>query len=193
MSKRVCVYCASSGSCDPFFHETAREMGRLLAQQGYTIVYGGGRNGSMGAVADAALAESGEVVGVLPRFMGDLEWGHSGLSELHLVEDMRTRKHLMLQDSDAVVAMPGGSGTLEELFEAITLKRLGLYFGAIVIVNAKSYFDPLVALLARAIEERFMGEKHAQMWSVVATPEEAIDAIANAAPWSEAARDFAVL
>ena len=193
MSKRVCVYCASSGSCDPLFHETAREMGGLLAKRGYTIVYGGGRSGSMGAVADAALAESGEVVGVLPRFMVDLEWGHSGLSELHLVEDMRTRKHLMLQDSDAVIAMPGGCGTLEELFEAITLKRLGLYFGAIVIVNTKGFFDPLVVLLARAIEERFMGEKHAQMWSVVARPEEAIEAISNAVPWSEAARDFAIL
>lgn len=193
MSKRVCVYCASSGSCDPLFHETAHEMGGLLAKRGYTIVYGGGRSGSMGAVADAALAESGEVVGVLPRFMGDLEWGHSGLSELHLVEDMRMRKHLMLHGSDAVIAMPGGCGTLEELFEAITLKRLGLYFGAIVIVNTKGFFDPLVLLLARAIEERFMGAKHAQMWSVVATPEEAIEAIANAVPWSEAARDFAVL
>lgn len=193
MSKRVCVYCASSGSCAQLHHDTAEELGRRLAKAGYTIVYGGGANGSMGAVANGALAELGRVVGVLPRFMGELEWGHDGLTELHIVEDMRTRKHLMLQGSDAVVALPGGCGTLEELFKAITLKRLGLYLGAIVLVNTGGFFDPLIEQLGRCIEGRFMGERHAEMWSVVDTPEAAIHAIETAAPWSEQARDFAVL
>ena len=193
MQKRVSVYCASSKSCDPAYHDAARVLGGELAKRGFTIVYGGGGQGSMGALADGALAASGEVIGILPRFMSELEWGHGGLSELHLVEDMRTRKHLMLQDSEAVVALPGGCGTLEELFEAITLKRLGLYRGAIVILNTKRFYDPLVSLLERAIDERFMGEKHAAMWKVVATPAEVLDAIEGAEPWSEAARDFAVL
>jgi uncharacterized protein (TIGR00730 family) len=114
----------------------------------------------MGALADGALSRGGRITGVLPRFMNDLEWGHAGLTELHLVEDMHTRKHRLLSGSYAVVALPGGSGTLEELLEAITLKRLGLYFGPIVLVNTRHFFDPLLQLLASAIEERFMDERH---------------------------------
>jgi uncharacterized protein (TIGR00730 family) len=125
--------------------------------------------------------------------MSDLEWGHGGLSELHLVEDMRVRKHMMLQGSDAVVALPGGCGTLEELFEAITLKRLGLYYGAIVLVNTQGFFDPLVAQLGRCIQERFMGEKHAEMWTVVDSADDVIHAIESSPEWAKDARDFAVL
>ncbi len=193
MSKRVCVYCASSASCAPVYHAAAEELGRRLAKAGYTIVYGGGGQGSMAALANGALAESGRVEGVLPRFMSDLEWGHTGLSELHLVEDMRARKHLMLQGSDAVVALPGGSGTLEELFEAITLKRLGLYLGAIVLVNTRGFFDPLLELLGRCVEERFMSERHRMMWSVVDSPEASVAAIGRAVAWTEDARSFAIL
>lgn len=193
MSKRVCVYCASSASCAPVYHAAAEELGRRLAKAGYTIVYGGGGQGSMAALANGALAESGRVEGVLPRFMSDLEWGHTGLSELHLVEDMRARKHLMLQGSDAVVALPGGSGTLEELFEAITLKRLGLYLGAIVLVNTRGFFDPLLELLGRCVEERFMSERHRMMWSVIDSPEASVAAIQRAVAWTEEARSFAIL
>jgi hypothetical protein len=192
-SKRVCVYCASSNSCEAIHHQTASRLGRLLAEGGYTVVYGGGGSGSMGAMANGVLAASGQVVGVLPRFMSDLEWGHGGLSELHLVEDMRVRKHMMLQGSDAVVALPGGCGTLEELFEAITLKRLGLYYGAIVLVNTQGFFDPLVAQLGRCIQERFMGEKHAEMWTVVDSADDVIHAIESSPEWAKDARDFAVL
>ncbi len=135
--RSIFVYCASSRACDAEYHDVARRLGEILAGAGCSVVYGGGRAGSMGALAEGALAEGGHIVGVIPKFMVDLEWGHDDLSELHVVEDMRTRKHEMLTRASAVVALAGGTGTLEELFEAITLKRLGLFLGPIVIVNTK--------------------------------------------------------
>lgn len=189
----VLVYCASSRACDPVFHDVAKRLGGLLAQAGCTVVYGGGRAGSMGALADGALAAGGRIVGVIPRFMVDLEWGHDDLTELHVVEDMRTRKHEMLTRATAVVALPGGTGTLEELFEAITLKRLGLYLGPIVLVNTRGYYDPLLALLEAAIDERFMDARHASMWTVVDGPEDVLAAIESAASWGADSRDFAVV
>jgi uncharacterized protein (TIGR00730 family) len=147
----------------------------------------------MGALADGALSRGGRVVGVLPRFMADLEWGHKGLSELQLVEDMRTRKHLMLTRSQAAIALPGGTGTLEELFEAITLKRLGLYLNPIVLVNTREFFDPLLNLLSRAVNEHFMDERHLQMWQVVARPEEVPEALDRAPAWTAEARSFAAV
>jgi uncharacterized protein (TIGR00730 family) len=147
----------------------------------------------MGALADGALSRNGRVVGILPRFMADLEWGHKGLSELQLVEDMRTRKHQMLTRSHAAIALPGGSGTLEELLEAITLKRLGLYVNPIVLVNTRGFFDALQDLLRSAVEERFMDERHLDMWQVVAEPEEVPDALDSAPAWSLDARKFAAI
>jgi uncharacterized protein (TIGR00730 family) len=191
--RAVCVYCASSQRAHPEYREAAFRLGEVLAKQGLTVVYGGGARGSMGALADGALSKGGRVVGILPRFMADLEWGHAGLTELELVEDMRTRKHLMLTRSHAVVALPGGSGTLEELFEALTLKRLGLYLNPILLVNTRGFFNPLLDLLDHAIEENFMDERHAQMWEVVAQPEEVPEALNRAPIWGEDAREFAAL
>ena len=191
--RSVLVYCASSHACDVEYHDVARRLGTLLAQAGCTVVYGGGRAGSMGALADGALAVGGRIVGVIPKFMVELEWGHDDLTELHVVEDMRTRKHEMLTRATAVVALPGGTGTLEELFEAITLKRLGLYLGPIVVVNTRGYYDPLLAQLGSAIGERFMHARHASMWTVVDRPEDVLAAIDAAVCWGEDSRDFAVV
>ena len=191
--KSVCVYCASSHACDEAYHDAARALGRLLAAAGCTVVYGGGRAGSMGALAEGALAGGGRIVGVIPKFMVDLEWGHDDLTELHVVEDMRTRKHEMLTRASAVVALPGGTGTLEELFEAITLKRLGLFLGPIVIVNTRGYYDALLAQLAAAVDERFMDARHATMWTVVSRPDDVLPAIDSAASWGADSRDFAVV
>lgn len=188
---KVCVYCASSRACHPDYHRAAYRLGALLADAGHTIIYGGGGVGSMGALADGALSSGGRIIGVLPRFMAELEWGHKALSELHLVEDLRARKHLMLSRSDAVVALPGGSGTLEELLEAITLKRLGLYLGPLVLVNTRGFFAPLVQLLSSAIEERFMDGRHGLMWQVVDEAEQVMDAIRSAPAWSAGAVAFA--
>jgi len=190
--RSVCVYCASSAACAPRFHGVARRLGALLAGSGWCVVYGGGRSGSMGALAEGALGAGGRVVGVIPKFMIDLEWGNDDLSELHVVEDMRTRKHEMLTRASAVVALAGGTGTLEELFEAITLKRLGLFLGPIVIVNTDGYYDPLLTQLAAAIEGRFMDQRHDRMWEVVAEAEDVLPAIARSAKWSAANRGFAV-
>jgi hypothetical protein len=191
--KSICVYCASSRACDPMYHDVARELGGILARSGYSIIYGGGAVGSMGALADGAIAGGGKIIGVLPRFMQDLEWGHRGLTELRTVEDMRIRKHIMLSESQGVVALPGGSGTLEELLEAITLKRLGLYTHAIVLVNTRHFFDGLIQLLEHTVSERFMDPRHRQMWQVVASAEEVPHALENAPAWSAAAREFAAV
>ena len=191
--RAVCVYCASSRTAHPEYREAAFRLGEVLAGREIAVIYGGGAKGSMGALADGALSKGGRVVGVLPRFMDELEWGHRGLSELQLVEDMRTRKHLMLAGAQAAIALPGGCGTLEELLEAITLKRLGLFLGPIVLVNTRGYFQPLLQVLARAVEERFMDARHALMWQVVARPEEVPEALERAPGWSAEFRSFAAV
>ncbi len=191
---RVCVYAASSDHCAPAFHADAYALGRALAQAGATVVYGGGSRGSMGAVANGALEAGGEVVGVLPRFMADLEWGHAGLTRLELVEDMRERKHRLLSGSDAVVALPGGCGTLEELFEAVTLKRLGLYFKPIVLLNTLNYWSPLLEFMqSQVIGQRFMNPEHANIWTLVQRADAVVSAIRQTPAWDEQARAFAAV
>ncbi len=191
--RAVCVYCASSKTAHQQYREAAHRLGEVLAAEKLTIVYGGGAVGSMGALADGALAAGGRVIGILPRFMSDLEWGHKGLSELQLVEDMRVRKHTMLRLSSAAIALPGGSGTLEELLEAITLKRLGLYLNPIVMVNTRGFFTPLLHVLERAVNEHFMDPRHLLMWQVVEAADEVPEALRRAPDWSADARSFAAV
>ena len=190
---RVCVYAASSAKVDAAFHADARALGEALARGGCSIVYGGGSQGLMGSLADGALSAGGEVVGILPKFMADLEWGHPGLTHLELVEDMRERKHRLLTGSDAVVALPGGCGTLEELFEAITLKRLGLYFNPILLLNTRGFYAPLQRFMESVIGERFMNPEPAAMWSLVDRVEDVLPTIAATPRWREDARDYAVV
>ena len=189
--RRVCVYCASSRQADPRFAEAAGRLGRALAREGIAVVYGGAAIGSMRALADGALAEGGRVVGVLPRFMYDMELAHPGLTELVLVSDLHERKRKMIEEVDAVVALPGGSGTLEELMEAITWKRLGLFLNPVVIVNQSRFYDGLLQQLQRAVEGRFMDARHFDMWTVVPDVDEVVAAIKAAPGWSEDARQFA--
>jgi uncharacterized protein (TIGR00730 family) len=190
---RVCVYCGSSKSCEPAYHDAAGRLGRELARCRIAIVYGGGSVGLMGALADGAMAEGGKVLGVIPRFMDDLGWGHSGLTEVTMVDDLHQRKRMMISGVDAVIALPGGCGTLEELFEAITWKRLGLYAGPIVLVNTRDFFKPCVELLERCIGERFMHERHRELWSVVDEPEQVVVAIRQAPPWPDENRRYAAV
>ena len=190
---RVCVYAATSAKVAPEFHAAARALGESLASQGCSIVYGGGSQGLMGSLADGALARGGEVIGILPHFMADLEWGHPGLTRLELVEDMRERKHRLLTGSDAVVALPGGCGTLEELFEAMTLKRLGLYFNPILLLNTRGFYAPLQGFMESVIQEQFMNPEHAAMWSLVDTVDEVLPRIRATPAWREDARDYAVV
>lgn len=190
---RVCVYCASSAHCDPVYRDAASELGHRLAAAGCTIVYGGGAIGLMGALADAALAAGGEVVGIIPRFMTEVEWQHPGVANLEVVEDMRERKHRLLTGSDAVVALPGGSGTLEELFEALTLKRLGLYFNPIILLDTNGFYQPLQRFMEQVVEQRFMNREHLAMWSLVERVEDVLPAIRDTPRWREDARAYAAV
>jgi uncharacterized protein (TIGR00730 family) len=190
---RVCVYCASSERSHQVYLDAARRLGEILAENSITVVYGGGAIGSMGRLAEGALSRGGKVIGVIPRFMQELEWDHKGLSELQVVENMRERKHIMLTDSDAAIALPGGSGTLEELMEAISLKRLGIYTNPIVLVNTRGFYDPLLELFQKCIDEQFLDERHAAMWQVAESPDGVLPAIHAAPPWSQEARQFASL
>ncbi len=190
---RICVYCASSASCDPVYHREAHRLGGLLATAGCTVVYGGGGVGSMGALADGVLAAGGEVIGIIPRFMTEVEWQHPGLARLDVVEDMRERKHQLLTGSDAVVALPGGCGTCEELFEAITLKRLGLYCNPIVLVNTRGFYNGLQRFLEHSIAEKMMSPAHAAMWSVVDSVDQVLPTIHATAAWPTDAIHFAAV
>jgi uncharacterized protein (TIGR00730 family) len=186
--QRVTVYCASSNQVHPEFHAAARRLGELLAQAGVAIVYGGGRIGSMGQLADGALAHGGTVVGVIPGFMQEIEWGHPGLSELIIVDDLHGRKRRMLEQTDAVIALPGGCGTYEELFEALALKRLGLFDRPILMVDARDHFQPLRQLLEQFIAERFMSDRHRAMWQFVNSPDEVLPTLASFPPWGLSAQ-----
>jgi len=189
--ERVLVFCASSQACDPRYHAAAAELGTAIGRSGRTLIYGGGHKGSMGALADAALAEGGHVVGILPHFMEELEWAHSGLSRLETVVDMQERKRRMAASSDGVVALPGGSGTLEEVFEVITAKRLGLYFGPIVFLNQEGFFDPCLEMLGRCVARGFMDERHLGIWQAVDRVDAVLPALDGAAAWPADARKFA--
>lgn len=189
----VCVYSASSTKIDPVYFDTAYELGTLLGQQHIRLINGAGNMGLMSAVSDAALAAGGEVTGVIPRFMVEQGWHHTGLTRLVEVESMHERKKMMADLSDAVIALPGGCGTLEELLEIITWKQLGLYLNPVVILNVKGYFDPLLAMLQRAVEENFMRTQHGSIWHVAKTVREAVELVHTVPLWDVSTRKFAAI
>lgn len=189
----VCVYSASSTKIDQAYFSAAQELGKLLARNNIKLVNGAGSLGLMRAVSDAVLSNGGEVTGVIPRFMVDQGWHHSGLTELVVVENMHERKKKMADLSDAVIALPGGCGTLEELLEIITWKQLGLYLNPIVVLNINNYFDPLFNMLDKAVEERFMRHQHRDIWGVADSPVQALDIIANTPVWDTSIRKFAAI
>ncbi len=191
--QRITVYAASSQALAPEYINAARRLGRTLGEAGYHIIYGGGGHGLMGAMADAALLTGTEVHGVIPEFLTRVEAGHAGLTSLEIVDNMRTRKARMLEHSSAVIALPGGCGTFEELFEAITLKRLGQFLGPIVLINTKGYYNQLLEFLRHSVQEHFMNRSHLQMWQSVAEPEQVLQALGNAPAWSSAAIDQAAV
>jgi uncharacterized protein (TIGR00730 family) len=152
----VCVFCGSNGGADPAYLDAAARTGHALAERGLRLVYGGGKVGMMGAVADAALAAGGDVVGVIPQQIYDLEIGHEGLGELRVVGSMHERKALMAELADAFVALPGGIGTFEELFEVFTWAQLGLHRKPLGLLDVAEYYAPLEAMLDHAVAERFL-------------------------------------
>ncbi|MCA9545696.1 MAG: TIGR00730 family Rossman fold protein [Myxococcales bacterium] len=161
--KRVTVYCGSSQSADAKYYALARQVGTLLAERGIGVVYGGGRVGLMGALADAALAAGGEVIGVIPRRLQGLEVGHAGCTELHVVDGMPLRKSMMIHLGDAFLALPGGYGTWEELLEVTTQAVLNYHLKPVGVVDVDDYYAPLRAMLDRGVEERFVRPVHRDM------------------------------
>lgn len=159
----ICVFCGSSPGVDHGFLAAAEEVGRLLASQGRRLVYGGGRIGLMGAVADAALAEGGEVIGVIPQSLIEKEVAHLGLSDLRVVSSMHERKATMAELSDGFIALPGGIGTLEEFFEIWTWGQLGLHRKPFGLLNVAGFFDPLLAFLDQLADQRFLRPEHRGM------------------------------
>lgn len=189
----VCVYSASSTQIDTVYFEAAESLGRLLGKQQIRLINGAGAIGLMRVVADAALAAGGAVTGVIPHFMVEQGWHHTGLTELIEVESMHERKQKMADLSNGVIALPGGCGTLEELLEVITWKQLGLYLYPVVILNTNGFFDPLLEMLERAIDQSFMRRQHGDIWKVAKTPEEAVELLYNTSLWDVSIRKFAAI
>ncbi|MBE0673745.1 MAG: TIGR00730 family Rossman fold protein [Bacteroidales bacterium] len=180
---RVCVFASSSSILHEIYARAASELGEVLALDGHEVIYGGGGIGLMGRLADEAMSSGGRVTGIIPQFMQDEGWGHTGISEMIVTEDMHNRKKTMFAMSEAVVALPGGIGTLEELTEAITLKQLGIYNGPIVILNTLGFYDLFLRMLEKMINENFLRPQHKDIWTVASTPSEALTQIKNYGGW----------
>ena len=179
---RLCVFCGSNAGDTAAYREAAVALGRLLAQRRVGLVYGGGHVGLMGLLADAALSAGGRVTGVIPQALWDREVGHTGLSELRVVGSMHERKAVMAELSDAFVALPGGVGTLEEIFEAWTWGQLGIHRKPCGLLNVAGYFDPLLSFLDRAVEAGFVPPAHRAMLQVAAGPAPLLDLLAAYTP-----------
>ena len=179
--RSICVFCGSRMGARPEYLEGARALGTEIARRGLTLVYGGTSVGLMGAMADAALAQGGKVVGVLPHFfLSDRERAHKELTELHLVDSMHTRKAMMAERADAFIALPGGVGTFEELFEITTWAQLGLHHKPIGLLNVADFYGPLLALMRRAVEEGFIPEARAQPFVHDASPAALLETLLEA-------------
>ncbi|MGB3588048.1 MAG: TIGR00730 family Rossman fold protein [Tunicatimonas sp.] len=189
--KRVCVYCASSAKIDQKYFEATERLGKQLVESNVEVVYGGGAVGLMGKLADTVLEQGGEIIGIMPQFMRDVELHHKKVARFHFVGDMHERKKRFLDGVDGLIALPGGCGTLEELMEVLTLKRLGLFTKPIVILNTDGFYNPIETMLERCIDENFMAQEHRNMWVFVHEPEEILDALRNAPAWSKDAIQFA--
>jgi len=177
---RVCVFCGSSVGVNPAYAEAAVALGRALVERGASLVYGGGHVGLMGVLADAVLGAGGEVIGVIPHALHEREIAHSGLTKLHVVDSMHERKAMMAAMSDAFIAMPGGFGTYEEFFEAVTWTQLGVHKKPCGLLNVAGFYDPVVQFLDRAVAEQFIRLEHRAVVVVESDPASLLDRLARA-------------
>jgi uncharacterized protein (TIGR00730 family) len=175
----VCVYCGSSLRVAKVYREAASRFGTLMAEAGVQIVYGGGRVGLMGLMADAAVEAGGRVIGVIPSFLEQREVGHQGLSELRIVDSMHSRKAIMAELSDAFVVLPGGLGTLDEAFEILTWRQLQLHDKPIVLVDVNGFWQPLIELIDSIVDSGFARPENRGLFTVVGSPEEVLRALAE--------------
>ena len=182
MISTVSVFCASSSKINSTYFKAAEELGIELSKDSISVYYGGGKAGLMGRLADTILRNNGTITGVIPAFMVQRGWNHSGVEQV-VVPDMHERKKYLTKIADAIIALPGGIGTMEELLEVITLKQLGKVLVPIIIVNTSGYFDTLLQFFDQMIEQEFMREEHRALWSVVEDPGDVLKAIDSAPKW----------
>ncbi len=187
----VCVFASSSSRIDPKYMQAAAELGSLFARSKMKVIYGGGGIGLMGALADAVIENDGSITGVIPSFMNDEGWGHPRVNNMIVTADMGDRKKNMFARADAVVALPGGIGTLEELAEAITLKQLGLFKGPVVILNTLAFYKFLIDFLEQMVSGNFLRSEHKGMWVIADTPEEVLNVLSNDKGWIDDPRKIA--
>jgi uncharacterized protein (TIGR00730 family) len=187
----ICVFASSSSRINNEYAIAASSLGLLLAKAKMNVVYGGGGIGLMGKLADAVLDNGGTITGVIPSFMKDEGWDHSSVNEMIITADMGERKKQMFAMANAVVALPGGVGTLEELTEAITLKQLGLYKGPIILLNTLNFYKSLIDFLEHMVSGNFLRYEHKGMWEIASTPEDVMDLLSKNADWHSDPRSIA--
>jgi len=190
MTLSLCVYCGSRIGSEPAYRQAAEAVGALIGRSGWQLVYGGGRAGLMGVVADATLAAGGRVVGVIPSTLMERELGHRGLHELHVVETMHERKHMMAERSDAFLALPGGIGTFEELFEVWTWRQLGYHDKPVGLLNVEGYYDALIAFLAQTEQRGFVSAVQRELLAVDSDPQRLLDKLGDEARRATAPDDY---
>ena len=188
---RIAVYCASSAKINKGYLKQAEYLAEDFIEKNVKLVFGGGKTGLMGHLASKILASDGQVQGVMPNFLKDIELHHPLVKDFIFVETMSERKKLLMKDTEGVIALPGGCGTLEELLEVITLKRLGRYLKPIIIVNHDGFYDSLIELLSKMVKENFMRSEHLLLWTVVSSSKDALTAIENTKDWESDALKIA--
>lgn len=187
----VTVYCASSRKVDQKYFEATVALADVLLEKNARVIYGGGAVGLMGALADRYIEKGGAVTGVIPEFMVKVEWAHPKVSDMHIVHDMHERKQKLIENTDVVIALPGGTGTLEELSEVITLKRLGKFSKPILLLNTDNFYKPLDAFLNKMAEEHFLSKEHLSMWQLIDHPNDFWNTLNNFPKWSDDAINIA--
>ena len=188
---RIAVYCASSAKINKGYLQQAEYLAEDFIEKNVKLVFGGGKTGLMGHLASKILASDGQVQGVMPNFLKDIELHHPLVEDFIFVETMSERKKLLMKDTEGVIALPGGCGTLEELLEVITLKRLGRYLKPIIIVNYEGFYDSLIELMSKMVKDNFMRSEHLSLWTVVSSSKDALTAIENTKDWESNALKIA--
>lgn len=179
------IYCASSRKVDEKYFLAARALADELHKRNVHVIYGGGAVGLMGAIADRYIEKGGTITGVIPEFMVKIEWAHPKVKDMIIVHDMHERKRKLIENTDAVIALPGGTGTLEELAEVITLKRLGKFFKPVLLLNTDGFYNPLNEFFKKMAEEHFLSKEHLQMWKLFDRPEDFWQAYQDSPIWPE--------
>ncbi len=188
----LCVYCGSRPGIDSAFADTARAVGRWIGEHGGQLVYGGGRNGLMGIVADATMAAGGQAVGIIPKALVEREWAHHGCTELHVVDNMHERKRMMADKADAFLALPGGIGTFEEFFEVWAWRQLGYHDKPVGLLNVAGYYDGLMAFMRTGVEQQFMSGAQMELIRVGSAVQELLPELVQAAGMAPQARIEAI-